>query len=477
METSMVKDQPQGPADLARDHLNLAEFPISVLQRQQPVGEDGKKIDLISYRANVKDRNTGQIVPQVVTLETSSRHGLPTPVDETIVLALIYLGKQADNFKSNRVAFTPNQIFTVVGWSPKGQNYERLRGVLRRLKHLTITYENAWWDTEGRQYEEEYALSIIADYRIVRQVSGPQAKQQPKSWVRWDPEFYDSLVTRGSLKHIDFDQLLALKYPIAQRMYRFLDKRFHKRGEYAGDLRDFACGHIGLSEKYDIGELKSKLKASIVELESIGFITTCAPRERYSKQSKGKWTIRFERAAVHSGDDESVAEANTMEQQLAAHGVTEAAAHELVEQHPEEQIALQLEHLEFLSRNKSHQAPENPGAWLPVAIAKRYTPPKAFITKAERETIAAQRQERQRQRKQAELAERLREEEIKRRHDELEQLWQQLSKEEQESILESVLDNNDFLRRMHRKNPNAEKGLVYEQCLNELGKRIDAKSS
>ena len=35
---------------------------------------------------------------------------------------------------------------TIMGWAPNGRSYTRLRDVLRRLKSLTIRYENAWWD-------------------------------------------------------------------------------------------------------------------------------------------------------------------------------------------------------------------------------------------------------------------------------------------------------------------------------------------
>src|SRR4051812_40603083 len=65
-----------------RDELNLADFPISVLQRQQPTDADGKKLDSAVYEAGRFDRTSRQRVEQKVILETSSRHGLPTPADE-----------------------------------------------------------------------------------------------------------------------------------------------------------------------------------------------------------------------------------------------------------------------------------------------------------------------------------------------------------------------------------------------------------
>src|SRR5438094_3570778 len=81
-----------------RDELNLADVPISVRQRQQPLDADGEKRDTAVYQASRYDRDARQRVQQRVILETSSRHGLPTPADENVVLALLYVAKHAHNF-------------------------------------------------------------------------------------------------------------------------------------------------------------------------------------------------------------------------------------------------------------------------------------------------------------------------------------------------------------------------------------------
>lgn len=70
-----------------RDHLTLAEFPISVLQRQQPTGTAGEKLDTLVFTASRYDRQAGKRVPQTVTLTTNSKAGLPTPADENVILA------------------------------------------------------------------------------------------------------------------------------------------------------------------------------------------------------------------------------------------------------------------------------------------------------------------------------------------------------------------------------------------------------
>src|SRR5262249_24792055 len=132
-----------------RDEMNLAEFPISVLQRQQPVLENGVKRDTVTSEASRYDPGTRQRLQLRVVLETNSRYGLPTPADENVVLALLYVAKHTHNFTDPVVPFSPRQLFRIMGWAPNSRSYDRLRADLRRLKALVIRYENSWWDIAG----------------------------------------------------------------------------------------------------------------------------------------------------------------------------------------------------------------------------------------------------------------------------------------------------------------------------------------
>ncbi len=279
-----------------RDEMNLAEFPISVLQRQQPVNDQGIKLDTVSYEASRYDPSSRQRVQQRVVLETSSRYGLPTPADENVVLALLYVAKHGHNFASPVVHFSPRQLFHIMGWAPNSRSYTRLREVLRRLKSLVIRYENSWWDIAGRGYEAEFATGIIGEYELVRQVSGrTKGDGVPPSYVQWTPHFHQSL-SKGNLKKLDLELLFSLRLPTAQRMYRFLDKRFYPRHQPPAvdmDLQDFACGHIGLSRVDNVAELKRRLAPAIEELETVGFIAPAGVEERYQKVRAGVWRVRF----------------------------------------------------------------------------------------------------------------------------------------------------------------------------------------
>jgi hypothetical protein len=280
--------------------MNLSEFPISVLQRNQPLDQQGAKIDRVSYESSRYDPTKKQRVQQRVVLETNSRYGLPTPADENVVLALLFVAKHADNFASPSVHFSPRQLFRIMGWSPNSRSYQRLRVVLRRLKALVIRYENSWWDASDRGYEAEFATGLISEYELSRQVAGrKKGAEKPANWVRWSPHFHQSLC-KGNLKKLNLEQLFSLKLPTTQRMYRFLDKRFYPRHQPPAvemDLWDFACGHVGLARVNNVAELKRRLAPAIAELEKIGFIAAADSAARYQKIKAGVWRIRFQAGA------------------------------------------------------------------------------------------------------------------------------------------------------------------------------------
>jgi hypothetical protein len=284
-----------------RDEMNLADFPISALQRQQKCDEAGRKLDRLEFEASRYDPAARARVKQRVTLTSTARDGLPTPADEHVILALLYVAKHGHNFAEPTVHFAPAQLFDIMGWAPNGRSYARLRDVLRRLKSLTIRYENAWWDAAGRGYEEEVATGVVSAYRLARQVSGPRtAATALVSWVTWTPQFHESL-QNGNLKRLDLDVFFSLSTPTAQRIYRFLDKRFYGTDTVALDLVEFACGHVGLTDAGNVALLKRRLAPALEELEKIGFLAAAEPAGRYQKVKAGAWRVVLRSAAAAAG--------------------------------------------------------------------------------------------------------------------------------------------------------------------------------
>lgn len=284
-----------------RDEMNLADFPISALTRTQKMVGEAKQ-DRMEFESSRFDPTTRQRVRQKVILTSTAHDGLPTPADEHVVLALLYVAKHHNDFADATVIFYPAQLFKIMGWDPNGRSYTRLREVLRRLKALTVRYENAWWDFEGRAYEEEIATGIVAAYRIGRQTRGPR-KPEPCSWVTWGPQFHESL-RKGNLKRLDLDVFFALSTPTAQRMYRFLDKRFYRQSQLSFDLIEFACGHIGLTDPGNVALLKRRLTPGLQELERIGFLAV--EEQRFIKVKYGQWRIVLRQVKAQDMIEEEV---------------------------------------------------------------------------------------------------------------------------------------------------------------------------
>ncbi len=285
------------PVAEGRDEMNLADFPISILDSHQPTRIDGGKVDTVVFEATRYDPLTKRRTPQRVTLLTNSQIGLPTPTDENVVLGLLCIAKQSSNFESPRVHFTPHALIAILRWAPTGKNYKRLRDSLRRLKALTIRYENAWWDREGREYQSEFSTGIIAEYFLALHVRGRRRSDSlPENFVVFSPRFFESL-QKGNLKRLDLNTLFSLKLPTSQRMYRFLDKRFYSTDSLEIDLIEFACGHIGMTPTRNVAHLKQRLDPPIQELEGIGFLSRSEPTDRFRKVAPKVWRVQLRKGS------------------------------------------------------------------------------------------------------------------------------------------------------------------------------------
>ena len=307
-----------------RDEMNLADFPLAALTRAQKADGEQKR-ERLEFTSSRFDPVARRRVQQKVTLTSTAAEGLPTPADEHVILGLLHLAKHHDDFATPTVPFYPAQLFKMIGWEPNGRSYTRLRQVLRRLKAVTLRYENAWWDAEGRAYEEEMATSIISAYKIGRQTAGPR-KAEPCSWITWGPQFYDSL-RKGNLKRLDLEVFFSLQTPTAQRMYRFLDKRFYRSAELSFDLLEFACGHIGLTDPGNVALIKRRLQPALSELERIGFLLP--ETQRFVKVRQGQWRIVLRSAKAQPQQEKPV----TTEPTVPALGQASS------EQTPAEQLA------------------------------------------------------------------------------------------------------------------------------------------
>src|SRR5579883_3144052 len=358
-----------------KDELNLAEFPIAALTDRVPDGQT-----TLVFEDKLERRDSPPIVRRLTIMGTH-KHGLPTSLDDEVLVGLIQLTKRRSNFTDARVQFSRYELIELLGWPQSGQSYRRIEEALHRWVGVVLMYENAWWDNAAKSWVDEqfHVLDNVTLYdrerwrtsaRPGRSGKGDRGGTKadkpplPLSSFRWNEVIFQSFQS-GNLKQLDLEFYLKLRLPTTKRMYRFLDKRFYRRSRLDFDLRTLACEHIGLSRSYAPTELKRRLKPALEELEQLGFLEPLGPEERYSYVKRGCWKIIFIRGRGAQAQDEPSHDSPSQEsaelvEALKTRGVTAKTAAELVATHPPNRIQTKLEVFDWLLRNEDKRVDKNP---------------------------------------------------------------------------------------------------------------------
>src|SRR6516164_1909644 len=336
-EFDRQNEEGTSPADAGwKDELNLAEFPIAALTDRIPDGQT-----TMVFEDRMERRDSAPIVRRLTIMGTH-KHGLPTSLDDEVLVGLIQLTKRRSNFTDPRVQFSRYELIELLGWPQSGQSYRRIEEALHRWVGVVLMYENAWWDNVAKSWVDEnfHVLDNVTLYdRERRRSTGRSGRlgkaPLPLSSFRWNEVIFQSFQS-GNLKQLDLEFYLKLRLPTTKRMYRFLDKRFYRRTRLDFDLRTLACEHIGMSRSYAPTELKRRLKPALEELEQLGFLEPLGPEERYSYVKRGCWRIIFIRGCCTTAE---VQDPTAQHQQqpaelieaLKARGVTSKTAQVLVD--------------------------------------------------------------------------------------------------------------------------------------------------
>ncbi|MDB6133194.1 MAG: replication initiator protein [Verrucomicrobiales bacterium] len=364
-----------------RDELNLAEFPITTVgSRSDP------SIKTISFEDTTYDKGAGEFITRRLTVTGSDKYGLPTTLDDEVLLGMIQLSHK-QGFRSRDVFFKPSELLQSIGWEDCGPHYARLRVSLSRWHDISLHYDNAWRDKTTGEW-------VDAQFHFINNVEfskkGVKSMLAPKGYCyfQWNDIVFKSFVA-GNIKSLDFDLFLQLESGVARRMFRFLDKRFHFRSRLTFDLFVFAYEKIGLTrvQSNNPALIKRRLRAGIAELEAIGFILPLAEKFRFRK-TRGQWEIHFEKSTAE--DEKRVTTppltkpaASSLEERLVACGISPDQAQRVVQDAEIETIERQLDHLGFLVA--AEKSPANHAGWLVKAIAKNYSPPPGFKSRSDRE--------------------------------------------------------------------------------------------
>ncbi|QDV39597.1 Replication initiator protein A (plasmid) [Tautonia plasticadhaerens] len=449
-----------------KDELNLAEFPIAALADRIP---DGQTTLVFEDRL---DRRDGPPIVRRLTIMGTAKHGLPTSMDDEVLVGLIQLTKRWNNFTEAKVNFSRYELIELLGWPQTGQSYRRIEEALHRWVGIVLSYENAWWDNAAKSWVDEnfHVLDNVSlyDRERRRQTRGASSTQTtgsrrrgkrgnappPLSSFKWNEVIFRSFQS-GNLKQIDLEFYLRLRLPTTKRVFRFLDKRFYRCDRLEFDLRTLACEHIGLSRSYKPTELKRRLRPAIAELEQHGFLEPTAEEDRYIRKARGHWQIVFVRGPRGRSPIEPTAEELAeLAEALTSRGVAIRTASELVERHAPEFLRAKIAIFDWMSARDDKRLARNRAGYLVSSIREDYGAPDDYVPPADADQLAraeAAVAEEERRRRAAELAEaeRLRAAEAAEaeRQAGLRARWAELPKEDRDAITARVKATHPGLRR------------------------------
>ena len=249
-----------------RDEMNLAEFPLSLLADR--AGPDQRSL---CFEDSIWDEGRKERITRQLTVTASEQHGLPTALDDEVLLGLVQLSKQR-HFEDRRVPFTRYQLVELLGWREEGRSYARLEESLLRWVGVTLHYRNAWWNRDEQSWVDE-TFHVLDNVTLLDRERVAHKRRQdalPLSQFTWNDMLFRSFHS-GNLKALDFGFYRGLESSVTRRLYRFLDKRFFHKPRWEFDLKELAWTHVGLSRNYDTANLKRKLLPGLLELERRGF--------------------------------------------------------------------------------------------------------------------------------------------------------------------------------------------------------------
>ena len=449
-----------------KDELNLAEFPIAALTDRIP---DGQTTLVFEDRL---DRRDGPPIVRRLTIMGTAKHGLPTSIDDEVLVGLIQLTKRWNNFTEARVCFSRYELIDLLGWPQTGQSYRRIEEALHRWVGIVLSYENAWWDNAEKSWVDEnfHVLDNVSLYgrerrRPARGEASPgraglrkRGKRgnapPPLSIFKWNEVIFRSFQS-GNLKQLDLEFYLRLRLPTTKRVFRFLDKRFYRCERIEFDLRTFACEHIGMSRSYKPTELKRRLRPALAELEQHGFLEPLDDSARYVSRARGQWQIVFARGPRGREPSEPTPEERLeLREALVARGVAERTALELVERYLPDLIRSKVAIFDWLGGRGDRRLAKNPAGYLVASIRRDYQAPDGYVPAADAdqlarlETAAADSERRLRQAEEtARRAEQAAAAEAQAREAALRDRWEALPDAHRDAVLARVKAAHPGLRR------------------------------
>lgn len=337
---------------IGKDEMNLAEFPLSVIGKRAP-----GNLKTLHFQDEVWDRSLEQYVPRRLTITGSDLLGLPNSLDDEVLLGCVQLTKEA-GFADRKVRFTRYELMDLIGWARDGRNYARISESLDRWAGTLIISDKAYWDKANQCWVKD-SFNIL-DRVLLSDREDPSRGKRKRSAIIWGDFMWQSF-RAGNLKTLDYSFWQSLDSPVSKRLYRLLDKRFHKRKVVTFDLHRLAFDKVGLSRNMHTGQIKEKLKPAHEELKDRGVCDA-----KYVKRARGSWDVVYDDVRhakqLPGKGDKANAKSSKLVKTLTERGIPNA--NELVTKYSAKRIADALENFDD---RVAHGEDLGPG-WLGKAI-------------------------------------------------------------------------------------------------------------
>lgn len=265
---------------IAKEELNLVEYPLTLLTRRAPVG-----VKTIEYKDWVTVGGEKRQLKWTVT--GSDKFGLPIGGDQDVYMVIMQTWKET-GFKDQVIPIgSIYRMLKKMGIALNKRSYDRFKQSLDRWTGLYITTENAFWDKQGQRYQAKRGFRVFDDYYLLEKYSkNATGEPLPFGYVRASDFIYQS-IKKGYLKDVDFRFYFSLPTPVSRKLYRYLDKKKYLGDTFSMELFKFA-NKIGLlvgsAGKYYPSNVKQTLDPALSELKNKGFLKAYS----YQKTADGK---------------------------------------------------------------------------------------------------------------------------------------------------------------------------------------------
>ncbi len=269
---------------LGKDEMNLVEHPFAMLwKNDDPHG-------VIYHEWEARHPINGRTLKAWWRVGGDAELGLPTASDERVYLVLMALTREA-GFENQTVTFIRRDLLKRLGWPLNDQGYEMLKGAFARLKGVTISAENAFWNPSAKSFST-VGFNMIDSYELFHETPGvkpdpSKGKREPRSWFKWSDVMFESF-QNGNIRSVDLHFALSLKRPLSLRLFRYLDKKaFSDRATFEIALRDLCELHLNMAVegRYDT-KLKAGLRPAHDELIERGFLQAVSFAAMKTKQGQ-----------------------------------------------------------------------------------------------------------------------------------------------------------------------------------------------